>query len=69
VLFTGSQAGLVPLQSEPVTHPTQLPVDVLHTGVGETHWVEVVAEHCTHAPLAMHAGNVADGQASVAVVP
>jgi hypothetical protein len=56
VCVAPSQTGVPPAQSADATQPTQVPVDVWHTGVAPTHWVLFVAEHSAHAPEAWHAG-------------
>lgn len=50
-------------------HAAQLPVDVLHNGVVPEQRLELVPEHCAHAPEARHAGAVAKGHTSVAAEP
>ena len=46
------QTGVVPPQLAFEVHGTQVALAVSHAGVAPEHWVELVAEHWAHAPLA-----------------
>lgn len=55
VFVVASQMGVFPEHSELLVQATHVPVVVLHTGVGATHAVALVAEHWPHAPEGWHA--------------
>jgi hypothetical protein len=59
--------GVSPAQVEFVRHWTHLLLVVLQTAVAPVHLVELVAVHCTHAPVAVHAARAGSFKAAHSV--